>query len=85
MGQFFKILGNLAFGVLFAMMFFLWTFANTQTFDPKEIIQYAGLIFAIGVAFAMNKLNADEINKLKNEIDKLKKNNKSNYYGHLLD
>ena len=76
---------HLAFGVLFAMMFFLWTFANTQTFDPKEIIQYAGLIFAIGVAFAMNKLNADEINKLKNEIDKLKKNNKSNYYGHLLD
>ena len=48
-------------------------------------MQYAGLIFAIGVAFAMNKLNADEINKLKNEIDKLKKNNKSNYYGHLLD
>ena len=41
MGQFFKVLGNLAFGVLFAMMFFLWTFANTQTFDPKEIIQYA--------------------------------------------
>ena len=79
MGQFFKVLGNLVFGVLFAMMFFLWTF------DPKEIIQYAGLIFAIGVAFAMNKLNADEINKLKNEIDKLKKNNKSNYYGHLLD
>ena len=78
MGQFFKVLGNLVFGVLFAMMFFLWTFVNTQTFDPKEIIQYAGLIFAIGVAFAMNKLNADEINKLKNEIDKLKKNNKSN-------
>lgn len=77
MGQFFKVLGNLAFGVLFAMMFFLWTFANAQTFDPKEIIQYAGLIFAIGVAFAMSKLNADEINKLKNEIDKLK-NNKSN-------
>ena len=51
---------------------------NAQTFDSKEIIQYAGLIFAIGVAFAMNKLNADEINKLKNEIDKLKKNNKSN-------
>lgn len=50
---------------------------NAQTFDPKEIIQYAGLIFAIGVAFALNKLNADEINKLKNEIDKLK-NNKSN-------
>ena len=71
MGQFFKVLGNLAFGVLFAMMFFL------LTFDPKEIIQYAGLIFAIGVAFAMSKLNADEINKLKNEIDKLK-NNKSN-------
>ena len=60
------------------MMFFLWTFANTQTLDPKEIIQYAGLVFAIGVAFAMSKLNADEINKLKNEIDKLKKNNKSN-------
>ena len=78
MGQFFKVLGNLVFGVSFAMMFFLWTFANTQTFDLKEIIQYAGLIFAIGVAFAMNKLNADEINKLKNEIDKLKKNNKSN-------
>ena len=78
MGQFFKVLRNLVFGVLFAMMFFLWTFVNTQTFDPKEIIQYAGLIFAIGVAFAMNKLNADEINKLKNEIDKLKKNNKSN-------
>ena len=85
MGQFFKVLGNLVFGVLFAMMFFFWTFVNTQTFDPKEIIQYAGLIFAMGVAFAMNKLNADEINKLKNEIDKLKKNNKSNYYGHLLD
>ena len=78
MRQFFKVLGNLAFGVLFAMMFFLWAFVNTQTFDPKEIIQYAGLIFAIGVAFAMSKLNADEINKLKNEIDKLKKNNKSN-------
>ena len=78
MGQFFKVLGNLVFGVLFAMMFFLWTFVNAQTVDPKEIIQYAGLIFAIGVAFAMNKLNADEINKLKNEIDKLKKNNKSN-------
>ena len=71
MRQFFKVLGNLAFGVLFAMMFFLCTFANTQTFDSKEIIQYAGLIFAIGVAFAMSKLNADE-------IDKLKKNNKSN-------
>ena len=71
MGQFFKVLGNLAFGVLFGMMFFLWTFANAQTFDPKEIIQYAWLIFAIGVAFVMNKLNADE-------IDKLKKNNKSN-------
>ena len=41
MGQFFKVLGNLVFGVLFAMMFFLWTFANAQTFDPKEIIQYA--------------------------------------------
>ena len=41
MGQFFKVLGNLVFGVLFAMMFFLWIFANTQTFDPKEIIQYA--------------------------------------------
>ena len=40
MGQFFKVLGNLVFGVLFAMMFFLWTFANAQTFDPKEIIQY---------------------------------------------
>ena len=26
----------------------------------------------------LSKLNADEINKLKNEIDKLKKNNKSN-------
>ena len=50
------------------MMFFLWTFANTQTFDPKEIIQYAGLIFAIGVAFAMSKLNADEINKLKMKL-----------------
>ena len=72
MGQFFKLLGNLVFGVSFAMMFFL------LTFDSKEIIQYAGLIFAIGVAFVMNKLNADEINKLKNEIDKLKKNNKSN-------
>ena len=68
MGQFFRVLGNLAFGVLFAMMFFLWTFVNTQTFDPKEIIQYAGLIFAIGVAFAMSKLNADEINKLKMKL-----------------
>ena len=36
MGQFFKVLGNLAFGVLFAMMFFLWTFANTQTFAQKK-------------------------------------------------
>ena len=68
MGQFFKVLGNLAFGVLFAMMFFLWTFVNAQTFYTKEIIQYAGLIFAIGVAFAMNKLNADEINKLKTKL-----------------
>ena len=68
MGQFFKVLGNLVFGVLFAMMFFLCTFTNAQTFDPKEIIQYAGLIFAIGVAFAMNKLNADEINKLKMKL-----------------
>ena len=78
MGQFFKVLGNLVFGVSFAMIFFLCTFVNAQTFDPKEIIQYAGLIFAIGVAFEMSKLNADEINKLKNEIDTLKKNNKSN-------
>ena len=39
MRQFFKVLGNLAFGVLFVMMFFLWTFANAQSFDPKEIIQ----------------------------------------------
>ena len=62
MGQFFKVLGNLAFGVLFTMMFFL------LTFDSKEIIQYAGLIFAIGVAFVMNKLNADEINKLKTKL-----------------
>ena len=44
---------------------------NAQSFDPKEIIQYAWLIFVIGVAFVMSKLNADEINKLK-------KNNKSN-------
>ena len=62
MGQFFKVLGNLVFGVSFAMMFFL------LTFEPKEFIQYAGLIFAIGVAFAMNKLNADEINKLKTKL-----------------
>ena len=58
----------IVFGVLFAMMFFLWTFVNAQTFYTKEIIQYAGLIFAIGVAFAMNKLNADEINKLKTKL-----------------
>ena len=44
---------------------------NAQSFNPKEIIQYVGLIFTIGVAFVMSKLNADE-------IDKLKKNNKSN-------
>ena len=72
MEQFFKVLGNLIFGVIFAMLFFL------LTFEPKEFIQYAGLIIGIGVAFTMSKLNTDEINKLQNEIDKLKKNNKSN-------
>ena len=79
MGQFFKVLGNLVFGVTFAMMFFL------LTFEPKEFIQYAGLIIGIGVAFTMSKLNTDEINNLQNEIDnlqneidKLKKNNENN-------
>lgn len=72
MGQFFKVLGNLIFGVIFAILFFL------LTFEPKEFIQYAGLIVGIGVAFAMSKLNTDEINKLQNEIDKLKKNKENN-------
>ena len=72
MGQFFKLLGNLVFGVSFAMMFFL------LTFEPKEFIQYAGLIVGIGVALTMSKLNTDEINKLQNEIDKLKKENNEN-------
>ena len=72
MRQFFKILGNLLFGVAFSMMFFLWTF------EPKSFIQYAGLIVGIGVAFTVGKLNSDEIYKLKEEIDKLKKNNESN-------
>ena len=79
MRQFFKVLGNLVFGVSFAMMFFL------LTFEPKEFIQYAGLIIGIGVAFTMSKLNTDEINNLQNEIDnlqneidKLKKNNENN-------
>lgn len=72
MGQFFKVLGNLIFGVTFAMLFFL------LTFEPKEFIQYAGLIIGIGVAFAMSKLNTDEINNLQNEIDQLKKNNENN-------
>ena len=72
MGQFFKLLGNLVFGVSFAMMFFL------LTFEPKEFIQYAGLIIGIGVALTMSKLNTDEINKLQNEIDKLKKENNEN-------
>ena len=72
MGQFFKVLGNLVFGISFAMMFFL------LTFEPKEFIQYAGLIVGIGVAFTMSKLNTDEINKLQNEIDKLKKENNEN-------
>ena len=72
MGQFFKVLGNLVFGISFAMMFFL------LTFEPKEFIQYAGLIVGIGVAFTMSKLNTDEINKLQNEIDKLKKDNNEN-------
>lgn len=72
MGQFFKVLGNLIFGVTFAMLFFL------LSFEPKEFIQYAGLIIGIGVAFAMSKLNTDEINNLQNEIDQLKKNNENN-------
>lgn len=72
MGQFFKVLGNLIFGVIFAMLFFL------LTFEPKEFIQYAGLIIGIGVAFTISKLNTDEINKLQNEIDKLKKNKENN-------
>lgn len=72
MGQFFKVLGNLIFGVIFAMLFFL------LTFEPKDFIQYAGLIIGIGVAFAMSKLNTDEINNLQNEIDQLKKNNENN-------
>lgn len=70
--QFFKVLGNLIFGVIFAMLFFL------LTFEPKEFIQYAGLIIGIGVAFTMSKLNTDEINNLQNEIDQLKKNNENN-------
>ena len=72
MWQFFKVLGNLIMGVAFAMMLFLWTF------ELNEFIQYAGLIVGIGVAFTISKLNADEINKLKNEIDKLKNNNNEN-------
>lgn len=72
MGQFFKVLGNLIFGVIFAMLFFL------LSFEPKDFIQYAGLIIGIGVAFAMSKLNTDEINNLQNEIDQLKKNNENN-------
>lgn len=72
MGQFFKVLGNLIFGVTFAMLFFL------LTFEPKEFIQYAGLIVGIGIAFTMSKLNTDEINKLQNEIDQLKKENNEN-------
>ena len=72
MGQFFKVLGNLIFGVTFAILFFL------LTFELKEFIQYAGLIIGIGVAFAMSKLNTDEINNLQNEIDQLKKNNENN-------
>lgn len=79
MGQFFKVLGNLIFGVIFAILFFL------LTFELKEFIQYAGLIIGIGVAFTMSKLNTDEINNLQNEIDnlqneidKLKKNNENN-------
>ncbi len=72
MGQFFKVLGNFVFGVSFAMMFFL------LTFEPKEIIQYAGLIIGIGIAFTISKLNTDEINRLQNEIDKLKKENNEN-------
>ena len=72
MGQFFKVLGNLIFGVTFAILFFL------LTFELKEFIQYAGLIIGIGVAFTMSKLNTDEINNLQNEIDKLKKNNENN-------
>ena len=71
-GQFFKVLGNLIFGVIFAMLFFL------LTFEPKEFIQYAGLIIGIGVAFTMSKLNTDEINNLQNEIDQLKKNKENN-------
>lgn len=72
MGQFFKVLGNLIFGVTFAILFFL------LTFELKEFIQYAGLIIGIGVAFTMSKLNTDEINNLQNEIDQLKKNNENN-------
>ena len=72
MGQFFKLLGNLVFGVSFAMMCFL------LTFESKEFIQYAGLIIGIGVALTMSKLNTDEINKLQNEIDKLKKDKENN-------
>lgn len=79
MGQFFKVLGNLIFGVIFAILFFL------LSFELKEFIQYAGLIIGIGVAFTMSKLNTDEINNLQNEIDnlqneidQLKKNNENN-------
>ena len=67
-----KILVNLILGFAFAMLFFLWTF------EPNEFMQYAGLVVGLGVAFTIGKLNTDEIDKLKNEIDKLKKNNSQN-------
>lgn len=67
-----KILVNLILGFALAMLFFLWTF------EPNEFMQYAGLVVGLGVAFTIGKLNTDEIDKLKNEIDKLKKNNSQN-------
>ena len=66
MKQFFGILGNCIFGIAFSMMFFL------VTFEPKELIQYVGLIVGLGAAFAVSKINTDETNKLKDEIYKLK-------------
>lgn len=72
MKQFFKVFVNLIFGIAFATMFFL------LTFEPKEFEQYAGFIIGIGVAFMMNKINASEIDKLKDEIDKLKNNHNEN-------
>jgi len=64
-----KILVNLILGFALAMLFFLWTF------ELNEFMQYAGLVVGLGVAFTISKLNTEDIDKLKSEIDKLKKNN----------